>query len=263
MVMNERHIYVFRNGERYGPFSVELARQYLNAGSLQEDDNACEAGKVDIRLLRELIAPSSRKWVASGIKESLSGPRKCVCPECGSFSVQNVRLLYEAGTTTSRVSGTTIGMAGVPGSGEIPMIGSVQTSSCYTSRSILAQRFSPPSPESTELPIRSNSEFMALLITIVLLFWGVGIWATWDDVIGGESEKYRRYFFVVAILTGPMLWILFKRAGRARREEHYRVSYLNEQRESVNNRRMDIWERSFVCHTCGYFGLLSPRSSPD
>ena len=84
-----------------------------------------------------------------------------------STNIQNVRFLYESGTSTSVSSGRVVGVAGL-GTDHLTPAGGI-TTSMHRQQTLLAARYSPPRPQT------ASSDALILLVLAVLLLVGSGI----------------------------------------------------------------------------------------
>lgn len=285
-----RRLFISRSGETYGPYSLTEAREYWMQGNLSGDDFVFFEGDKNMRPLREIVTLSKEevaKPIALARKQGLQQmeeeyaallhhlkPRAYVCPNCRNGTVQNARVLYEGGTTISHTVGNTVGIAGFPGDGDTPMMGMARTHSAEISRNRLAELYAPPaSPRLISTPVNR----WMFLIMAVLLAWLVytcikfNSWSEAKDELeycrskkndtnGLAAENPSRFwagFYVISVCAGSLV-IYFAYLGFIRYKKDSQVaSWENVKRRHDYRKKMAIWENSYLCHTCGYFGTLN------
>ena len=174
-----------------------------------------------------------------------SRERAYICPRCGSSKIQSLPLLYEAGTSTSISKGRVIGVAGL-GTDHLTPAGGLTTTT-HRQQTLLAARYSPPSP-----PKASNDipAFTALLFigALILIISGIALLASRSDDFPLWSFRVLGSLLILAGIATFIPALKIMHAEQEKLMKTYRSKLL-------------IWQQSFVCHKCGYVGTL--RAPPE
>lgn len=164
------------------------------------------------------------------------------CPRCHSDGIQNIRVLYESGTARFSGSATTVGVAWSPGHGV--GIGTAGTSMSGTQQSLLARTHGPPSLKAVD----SVGQFFAFMVVAGSLFMVVVGFLPWAS---GKS--------VLATLTLVLLGLCGVWGGVALyRSADSEARATAEYNRTEWPRLYNEWQQCWLCHKCGFFGLLGP-----
>jgi hypothetical protein len=154
------------------------------------------------------------------------------CPKCASDHIQNIRVLFESGTSTISGTATTGGIAYTPGVG--PTYGGSITEFGGEQSSLLAQRFSPPVQK-----------------RIGRLWWAGAIWCglgVFGSLLIPFMEKGDG---IGGALFGLVLW------GSG-------LFLLIRHKISVDRFNRDVWpglyhdwSQHWFCHCCGFLGKIT------
>lgn len=217
--------HVHKNDQDLGPFGDEELLSRLREGSVLYDDFGWREGMDDWRPLKEFFSPGEAP-------PPLPRPLTYVCPKCGSDNIQNARLLYESGTSTSRSSGQVIGAAGL-GTGDVTLIGG-GTISSKKHQTLLAARHGPPK-------LQEDQDGFPIFCFLCSAGALIGAFAAF--------AQNSHLFGVILLLTvGGLLAVAVKLTN----SKNARQQKLNADFRG----RLAKWEESFLCLKCGYFGDL-------
>ena len=220
-----------------GPISDSDLQGMHSAGILSETTQIREEGAETWQPISAIKPHLAKSRVVPADRESEGG--KYVCPQCGSSNIQSVPLLYEAGTSTSISKGRAIGVAGL-GTDHITPAGGMTTTT-HRQQTLLAARYSPPN-----LQKASNDSTALLFIAVVsLIGFGIALLANSDDSEGSRSILIG----VVSILAGIATIIPAIKALKTMQAKQKELT-------ATHVRKLNEWQRSFVCQKCGYFGTL-------
>jgi hypothetical protein len=168
-----RYYYSRDGSDVHGPISDSDLQGMRSAGLLSETTQICEEGTETWQPISAIKARSPKSRLVPADCDSDGG--KYVCPQCGSSNIQSVRLLYEAGTSTSIFKGRVIGVAGL-GTDHLTPAGGMTTTT-HRQQTLLAARYSPPRKQKA-----SNDKTAWLFIAAVTLI-GFGL------LISGTDEE--------------------------------------------------------------------------
>lgn len=155
-----------------------------------------------------------------------------ICPNCHSDSFQNVRVLYEAGTTQITGGATTVGATW--NRTARATVGGALTSIAGVQQSALAQRHAPPQPT-------TGNRGGLIGISIYIAFSGFFLLFA---VTGGNLDP----IFTIGSLIGfPIgIWLFV----RTLREHRQLLRYNTEVLPGL----IEDWAKTWVCLRCGFYG---------
>ena len=165
-----------------------------------------------------------------------------VCPECGSETVQKLGLAYAAGTVHS--SGTTVSVGAAISRGGPALISGL-SSSHQTQRSVLAKRSAPPTKKkedhSAEAMIAGATpiQFCATGILVLLGF------SAWNSNV------------IIAIMLMVFAGLFWYFHGRAVEKAKKKIADIEHYNSVVWPAEYERWENSWLCHKCGYVGIIT------
>lgn len=170
------------------------------------------------------------------------------CPRCHSDSIQNIRVLYEGGTTRYSGSANTVGVAWSPGHGV--GVGTASTSMSGTQQSLLAQRYAPPARRDTPAEVFKLICCFGMLAGVFLIGMGI-VHAVWrqEGNADGVGNVLGMVVFGVVLTVVCRLGL----AGAMRQDDRDAEFNRTEWPRLYNE-----WQQCWLCHRCGFFGLLGP-----
>ena len=239
------YYYSADGAEAQGPYSLDdLASNFLS-GALPASTQVCAEGTDTWQSLGSLIQSlQTQTALASLAPTQSSNPRSAaneisyVCPRCRSDNIQNVRLLYESGTSTSVSSGVALGVADIGESGYALVGGS------GIQQTLLAERYAPPC-----LPKKRDG--FAYFLTFAGLLFGLGVplimaFASIREL--GPSGQNLCGIAGAILGIATVIWAVILTIRESKRySQHVFPAY---------QKQLTEWMQCYVCHKCGYFGAL-------
>lgn len=244
-------IYVSRGDDLLGPYTISEATRMVRNGTLSADDLATFEGEETSQPLADLIpktalstkgVPKRRVQVnraeQSELMQGISS-QSFVCPSCGKDTVQNARVLYEGGTMHSQSVSRTTGVASTE-DGLAFAGGATQTKT--TQQTHLARRFAPPAP-----PVKEKTG-LVLGIVALTVFVICGLFAMRQYLSGANMHGHT--LAATSVVVGGLFGWLANAAATKEKARHAEANRFYQQ-------NLLRWQHSYLCHTCGYFGLLN------
>ena len=164
------------------------------------------------------------------------------CPECGSENIQRARVAYDAGTVHTHGSSVSVGAAFSRGG--TALLSGISSSE-QTQRTMTAKRISPPNKmrddHSAESRVASAPFLRPMAVVVALL-----------ALTAFETSAVLSMGLFCA---AGLIWLYYEKTTPAAKKKIAEIKHYNEVLFPAEYAK---WEESWLCHKCGYFGLVPP-----